>query len=166
MINEPVIKLDIEELVDDLQAISDLPPEQITQNVLDDIGREITTKAKELAPVKTGKLKESITYKVHRGELTVEVGVDYGMFQEFGTASRGEFPGRPYKIRPKNGKYLRFKSGGRWVYAKEVTHPGVKPQPFLRPGAILAMGDLYKTLAKKGQAMILKGPNSNIEDYS
>lgn len=38
---------------------------------------------------------------------------------------------RPHIIRPKNAKTLRFKVGGRVVYAKVVHHPGTRPRPFL-----------------------------------
>lgn len=45
----------------------------------------------------------------------------------------GRWSGRgPYKIRPRRAKALRFKVGGRIVFARSVTHPGIKPRKFGR----------------------------------
>lgn len=38
---------------------------------------------------------------------------------------------RPHVIRATHGKMLRFKQGGRVVYAKQVFHPGTRPNHFL-----------------------------------
>lgn len=38
----------------------------------------------------------------------------------------------PHIIRPKNGKALHWKSGGKDVFAKVVNHPGTRPNPFIR----------------------------------
>lgn len=38
---------------------------------------------------------------------------------------------RPHIIRPRNAKVLRFKVGGKVVYASLVRHPGTKPNRFL-----------------------------------
>ena len=158
--SEPVVYLDIKDLVRDLEEISSLSSDRITKNVLNDIGGDIVKLAAEKAPVDTGALKQSISYTVNEDRLVIEVKAKYGMFQEFGTASRGEFGGQPYKIKPKNGKYLVFKVKGKTVFAKEVIHPGVKAQPFLRPAVTESLGPLFDKLAERGQASILKGPNS------
>ena len=50
--------------------------------------------------------------------------VGYAVYVEFGTP--------PHIIRPKNGKALHWKSGGKNVFAKSVQHPGTRPQPFIR----------------------------------
>ena len=157
---EPVVYLDIKDLVKDLSTISQMSTEQITENVLSDIGRSIAELARQKAPRDTGALASSIGYEVVGDRLTIEVKVPYGMYQEFGTGSRGEFSGSSYEIRPKNAKYLKFQAGGRTIYTKKVTHPGVKAQPFLRPAVTESMGPLFDKLADRGQAMILKGPNS------
>lgn len=39
--------------------------------------------------------------------------------------------GSSYPIRPRFARALRFVVGGRVVYAKQVTHPGIKPNDFL-----------------------------------
>jgi hypothetical protein len=38
---------------------------------------------------------------------------------------------RPHIIRPKRAQALRFRIGGRVVFAKVVHHPGTRPRPFL-----------------------------------
>ena len=38
---------------------------------------------------------------------------------------------RPHIIRPKRAQALRFRVGGRVVYARVVRHPGTKARPFL-----------------------------------
>lgn len=38
---------------------------------------------------------------------------------------------RPHIIRPRQAKALKFKIGGRTVYAKVVHHPGTRANPFL-----------------------------------
>jgi hypothetical protein len=85
-------------------------------------------RAKILAPVDTGRLRASI--RVERRSLfglrqrwTIGSDVDYAQMVNDGT--------RPHIIRPKNAKALRFKVGGRTVYAKVVHHPGTRPRPFL-----------------------------------
>lgn len=43
---------------------------------------------------------------------------------------------KPHVIRPKNGKYLVFPGrGGETVFAREVNHPGTKPDGFFERGA-------------------------------
>lgn len=160
--SEPVIFFDITSLVNDLQQVSELSNDQITANVLNDIGQEIALQAKSNAPVKSGALRNSITYFVQDGKLTIEADVPYSMFVEFGTGTRGEWPGSAYTIRPKNAKVLAFQVGNKMVFTKKVTHPGIKAKPYLRPAAIEVMGPLLTKLADRGQALILKGPNSDI----
>ena len=38
---------------------------------------------------------------------------------------------RPHKILPRTKQFLRFTVGGRVVYARAVSHPGFKGNPFL-----------------------------------
>lgn len=158
--SDPVVYLDVKDLAHDLQQVSDLSPEQITSNILNDFGGRITQLAQEKAPRKTGRLASSISYVVNRDQLIIEVKAPYGMYQEFGTGTRGEFNGQPYTIRPKKKQYLKFRAGNRTIYTKVVHHPGIPAHPFLRPAVTEALGALFDKLAERGQAMILKGPNS------
>jgi len=83
-------------------------------------------KARELAPVETGKLRENIKLrKEHRGRIAVIAEAPYSGFVEFGT--------RPHEIRPRHKKVLRFEINGKIVFATRVYHPGTSPKPFFRP---------------------------------
>lgn len=157
---DPVASLDLTNLVEDLTTISNLPPEKIVENVLTDLGNQIETNAKALAPHKTGALRDSIAAKYSDGSLTIGVDVDYGMYQEFGTGTRGEYPKGMYQIRPKNGKFLRFTVGKKTVFAKVVNHPGIPAHPYLRPATQMAVNSLGSKLSEQGALIIRKGPNS------
>lgn len=72
-------------------------------------GEAIVNRAKQLAPVRTGALRDSIDYIVlynpgQRSELRVTVGMPYGIFQEFGTRN---IPPHPY-IRPAMNEFGRI----------------------------------------------------------
>lgn len=61
------------------------------------------------------------------GSLRSEVGagnVRYAAFVHDGT--------RAHEIRPRRRKTLRFVSGGGFVFARRVHHPGTSPRPFIR----------------------------------
>lgn len=55
-------------------------------------------------------------------------------FVEYGTATyytgKGRSKGKPYAIKPKEDGGALFFGG---VFAQQVTHPGMRPQPFMRP---------------------------------
>lgn len=91
------------------------------------VAREVEARAKALSPVDTGRLRASIQARprvTFRGPtVRVVADVNYAPFVENDT--------RPHIIRPKKGKYLRFKVGGHVVYAKIVHHPGTKGKHFL-----------------------------------
>lgn len=93
--------------------------------------------------VKTGELKKSIRIRFKKksqrfGWVRYEVVAGgrkawYSHLIEFGTASfytgTGKSVGKPYEIKPKNRKSL-FLAG---LFKEQVTHPGIKPRPFMRP---------------------------------
>jgi len=90
--------------------------------------RQVVNRAKILAPVDTGRLRASIKSKrsrffTLRPKVTVYSNVAYAGFVNDGT--------RPHIIRPRRAKALRFRVGGRIVYARVVNHPGTKARPFL-----------------------------------
>lgn len=91
------------------------------------VAREVEALAKQLAPVDTGRLRASIHSQprvTFRGPtVTVTADVNYATYVENGT--------KPHLIRPRRRQVLKFKVGGKTVYAKVVHHPGTKAQPFL-----------------------------------
>lgn len=96
---------------------------------LDATSRQVVNRAKILAPVDTGRLRASIRVESRRlftlrSVYTIGSDVFYAPYVNDGT--------RPHVIRPKSpGGTLRFRMGGRIVYAKYVNHPGTRPRPFL-----------------------------------
>lgn len=126
--------------------------------LMDQAAQQIQTRMVAYAPKRTGRLAQSITITKTPGSWTIgPVGVTYAVYQEFGTATRGEFGGSEYIIRPKNGGLLHFKIDGRWVSAKEVHHPGIPPHPFARPAAQEVIGSLADAYADMGVNLVLKG---------
>lgn len=113
---------------------------------------QIQTEAQEKAPKKTGALASSISVSFH-GPLTAIIGpgVDYGVYQEFGTHG-------PYEIHPKKpGGVLVFEINGTVVRTKKVIHPGLKPRPFMRPAAQDVIGKLTDRIGGIGVNMIVEG---------
>lgn len=90
--------------------------------------RQVVNRAKVLAPVDTGRLRASIRVEsrrtlTFRTIYTVGSDVEYAGFVNDGT--------RPHRIVPRNVQALRFRVGGRIVYARVVNHPGTRARPFL-----------------------------------
>lgn len=99
------------------------------QDLLLDVMRKATKRASgDVLKVRTGHLRRTIGPPVVRqtiggasGELSVTA--KYAPFHEFGT--------KPYEIRAKRVKALRFIGrGGKSVFSKSVNHPGLKARPF------------------------------------
>lgn len=104
-------------------------------------GDLVARDAKTRAPSKTGALRASIQRGPVSGslagdnlEVEVGAGVPYAPYVEKGTGIHGEGNG-PYPIFPVNRQALRFAIGGKWIFAKNVLHWGIKPQPYLTPAA-------------------------------
>ncbi|MEU0317215.1 HK97 gp10 family phage protein [Nocardioides sp. NPDC006273] len=94
----------------------------------DAAARQVVARAKVLAPVDTGRLRASLRVERRsifglRQRWTVGSDVDYAPMVNDGT--------KPHIIRPKRAKALRFKVGGKTVYAMVVHHPGTRARPFL-----------------------------------
>lgn len=105
--------------------------------------------AQKLVPRKTGNLARSIhPGSVSKTEAQVIASANYAGYVEKGT--------KPHIIRPKKGKALRWPAkgaavrlsgratvatqrAGNFAFATLVHHPGTKPQPFLRLGAVHAV---------------------------
>jgi HK97 gp10 family phage protein len=90
---------------------------------LEESAKFVFAEARERAPVRTGKLRESISLiKVNDLHYVVGSPLEYAVYVERGT--------RPHIIRPKRARALRFVVGGETVFARLVRHPGTKPHPF------------------------------------
>jgi HK97 gp10 family phage protein len=153
---------EVASLARDLALASGDSIEKSAASILQTSAQRIVHEAQVRAPIDTGKLQSSIHAKWN-SPLSVEIGpgVDYGVFQEFGTGTRGEFPGSMYEIRPKkkDGR-LVFKIGGKTIVTKLVKHPGVKAQPYMRPAFEHVMADFLQKLLDEGTTAITRGPNA------
>jgi len=88
--------------------------------------RQVSNLAKVRTPVDTGRLRASIRYTISSSgnpSATVFTNVQYAPYVHDGT--------RPHVIRPRRGQALRFRVGGRTVFARVVNHPGTRGRPFL-----------------------------------
>lgn len=88
----------------------------------------MVNRARVLAPVDTGRLRASIRIESRR-TLTLRSVYTVGSDVEYADMVHGGT--RPHLIRPRNKQVLRFKVGGRYVYARVVHHPGTRARPFL-----------------------------------
>ena len=152
---------DLRELAKDLAYAAGEGIDKSALELITETAAKVQSYAAAGAPVDTGKLAASIQITwVDR--LVAEIGptVPYGAYQEFGTGTRGEFPGQMITIRPKAKPYLVFQVNGKTVYAREVRHPGVRAQPFMRPAVVQALDPYAGELAERGQLLITKGPRS------
>lgn len=98
-------------------------------------GREITLAAKRQVGVSTGRLKESIHMRHRRDGMGqfVEVGstVNYALIHHEGA--------RPHIIIANRAQTLRFSSGGRVIYTRQVAHPGTRANRYLKDNLYLAI---------------------------
>jgi len=99
--------------------------------VLRVLALEVTVEAKEIVPVKTGKLRRSIHGRVYGNLARIGSSVHYAPFIEAGT--------KPHVIVPVNAKALHFFIDGKEIFAKRVQHPGFAPVPYLRPALEIVM---------------------------
>lgn len=161
------------------QAVGYVDVTQLAQDLTDTVGgsfeanaralvhsaiNQIQTLATAYAPVRTGALRGSITsYTTDKG-LTGIVEADqlYASYLEFGTGTRGEFPGQMIIIRPRTpGGVLRFVGkDGKVHFSKEVRSPGMAPRPFLRPALERVVPSLAEGLAHAAVASVVHGPKA------
>ena len=83
----------------------------------------VRNQAVKECPIKTGRLLNSIKRESDDKKGLVYTNVEYAPVIEYGVK-------REYKIRVKNKQVL---SDGTNIFGKEVTHPPIKAQPFMRP---------------------------------
>lgn len=100
----------------------------------------VTSSAKLKCPVDTGRLRDSIQYKLDSFKLQAIIGtnVEYAPYVEFGSGEKAEGGnGR------KGGWYFKDDKG-KWRFTK-----GGKPQPFLRPALFENLDEVKKIINGK-----------------
>jgi len=153
---------DLTSLVNDLRAARENVGKS-SEEILDDIAEKIRVLMVEFAPKKTGRLYQAIRVVKTKGRREIGAfGVTYAVYQEFGTATRGEFKSPAYIIEPRDpGGRLTFKIDEKWISTKRVVHPGIPPHPFARPAAKQALQGITDAYATMGVDLILKGKHGN-----
>jgi len=139
---------DISRLTEALEAASKQSG-TTTQQVLIQASNQILAEMEALVPVKTGKLRRSLSIKVESSKVIIgpnETQAPYAGYVEFGT--------RPHEILPKKGKYLVFTVGGKKVFATKVNHPGTQPQPYVKP-AFEKWVDSLGTMAAEANVKVI-----------
>lgn len=112
---------------------------------LKEAAKGVVKEAKQLVPVRTGTTRKSIRGWVSRKELTGYVGSDWyiARFLECGTGM--------HEVRIKNKKVL---SDGENIYGKHVTHPGIRPRPYLEPAVEKNIDFVRDTITRHIRKMI------------
>lgn len=110
--------------------------DEAVAKALETIGRVAERYAKELAPVDTSRLRNSISHETDDDTVYVGTNVEYAPYVELGTGKFAEGGGG----RPTPWSYQDDK--GNWH-----TTNGMKPQPYLKP-AIENHLDEYKQYLK------------------
>lgn len=95
--------------------------DEAVARALETIGLVAERYAKELAPVDTGRLRNSISHEVDDSTVYIGTNVEYAPYLEFGTGIYAEGGGRATPWSYQDDK-------GEWH-----TTSGNQPQPFLRP---------------------------------
>jgi hypothetical protein len=82
---------------------------------------------------KTGRLAASIHIRHSRSALGQQVKIgsplNYALAHHEGS--------KPHVIMPSRAKVLRFSSGGRIIYTRQVNHPGTRPNRYLKDNLYL-----------------------------
>lgn len=141
MANKPFEVQGLSELRTMLQQL----PVRIERNIMRGALRAganvIRDSARLAAPVDDGLLRKSIktgSSKVRFNNVivSVETKLFYARMIEFGTASfytgQGRSVKKPYRIPKAKGKRIKKALAFGNVIVNNVTHPGIKPQPFMR----------------------------------
>jgi len=104
-------------------------PTGMVTHHLKKLGEQVAGEARTRSPVKTGKLKSSISVgerSAGRNGTAIEVSANtlYALYVNQGT--------KPHVIMPKKARMLRFPTkAGDIVFANKVNHPGTKAHPFM-----------------------------------
>lgn len=114
------------EHLDELRAAFKKAPQEVDrflQRATKDAGKLILQTEKSEVPIKTGQLRRSIVMDYRPIAVSIYPSVKYAEYVNFGT--------KPHTILPRTKKVLKFKIGGKVVFATRANHPGTKANPFV-----------------------------------
>lgn len=127
----------------------------IFNDLLREVGNEMTADAKANAPVSSGNLRDNIRFiiKDNTGALTTRKSLNRSniWYARMVEAHR--------IIKPKGDKYLTFKINGEWKKVKSVTVPG---KPFMTPVYDDYFGNENGKGFKKLQEALLRKIETNL----
>jgi len=86
-------------------------------------------------PVKTGRLRASISSELGQNESETSTNTGYGLYVDQ--------PTQPHIIYPRIAKFLRFQIDGIWIRASSVNHPGTKGNFFIQRTVDVIMPQLH-----------------------
>ena len=95
-------------------------------------------RAKEKAPVDTGRLRASISSRAEETKAVIGSPVQYAPWVEFG--SRPHFP--PVSALETWARRHGFGKGGAFLIARAISRRGGKAQPYLVPALLESKGDI------------------------
>ena len=129
------------------KALSD--PDIVAGPVKDFLHKSALTverRAKEKAPVDTGRLRASITSEYQRLSTTIGPSVTYGAFVEYGT--RPHWP--PLAALQPWARRHGFPSGARGAFlvALAISRRGTRAQPYMGPALEESKGDIDALLTE------------------
>lgn len=117
----------VDDFIQDLNALGQELSDP--QSILTEIGEQITSEMKRLAPVDSGALRNSITYTVTGDEMTINM-LYYGAFQNYGVNGTSQRVARAVPafgiVQPTSPPFYAFKS-------REF---GLRAQPFFNMDTI------------------------------
>ena len=113
--------------------------DEACERALERCGNQAEGYAKDLAPVDTGALRNSISHKVVDSEPAAYIGTnsEYGAYKEFGTGHYSTIGGGTPK-----GKWAYLDEEGNWRIGKPQP-----AKPFLKP-AVANHAQTYKNIIK------------------
>ncbi len=117
------IQISIDGLDGVMNSLQKLVSGDKLQNALAAAGEVVRADAVDNCPVDTGRLKGSITSAVEGNSAVIGTNVEYGIYVEFGTGSKGD-----KSVAHTTKKTWTYYSGGRFY-----TTSGQAAQPFLVP---------------------------------
>ena len=108
-----------------------LPPQDIDK-IVQANGSEMAQTARRLAPIDTGKLRQSIRKrKVEQFAAEVTAGAPYAPYMEFGTGGLVEVPPELAEVA------IKFKGRG-------IKRVDIRPRPFMFPALVLQRGQIVE----------------------
>lgn len=132
--NGPAVKAEVTDMV---------------MGMLEQMGQAVRDEAVRLAPVRTGRLRDSIGYTIRRSDMTVSIHADapYSYFQEFGTRL---IPAHPF-LRPALLAARNWKNRGvnTEMQFGAISSPGTLPMPRANASAIASNTRTNAALGKR-----------------